>query len=93
MRLYLLLAFIVASFSQLADGESTLLKPARVWTGNSNDPVHNDWVVLVDGEKIAAVGAASEIKALCAKSDVSNAKITKVGICFKFSLWPSRPSV
>jgi imidazolonepropionase-like amidohydrolase len=63
MRVYLLLAFIVASFFQLADAASILLKPARVWTGNSNDPVHNDWVVLVDGERIATVGAASEIKA------------------------------
>jgi imidazolonepropionase-like amidohydrolase len=64
MRANLVLAFLVAGFCQLTNAApAQLIKPARVWTGNNNDPVHNDWVVLVDGEKIAAVGAASEIKA------------------------------
>jgi imidazolonepropionase-like amidohydrolase len=39
-----------------------LLKPARVFDGESPQP-HGDWVVLVRGEKIEAVGPASEIKA------------------------------
>jgi hypothetical protein len=57
MRAYPLLAFIFATLFQLADATPVLLKPARVWTGNNNDPMHSDWVVLVDGEKIAAAAA------------------------------------
>ena len=39
-----------------------LLKPARVFDGHSAQ-LHDDWVVLVRGEKIEAVGRANEIKA------------------------------
>jgi imidazolonepropionase-like amidohydrolase len=39
-----------------------LLKPAHVFDGESSQ-LHGDWVVLVRGEKIDAVGPASEIKA------------------------------
>lgn len=39
-----------------------LLKPARIFDGESMKP-HGDWVVLVRGEKIEAVGPASEVKA------------------------------
>jgi imidazolonepropionase-like amidohydrolase len=39
-----------------------LLKPAYIFDGESLIP-HSDWVVLVRGEKIEAVGPASEIKA------------------------------
>jgi imidazolonepropionase-like amidohydrolase len=38
-----------------------LLKPAHVFDGESSQ-LHDDWVVLVRGEKIAAAGPASEIK-------------------------------
>src|SRR6266404_2244529 len=38
-----------------------LLKPAHIFDGESMQP-HGDWVVLVRGEKIEAVGPASEIK-------------------------------
>src|SRR6266498_4366149 len=38
-----------------------LLKPAHVFDGESAQ-LHDDWVVLVRGEKIQAVGRASEIK-------------------------------
>jgi imidazolonepropionase-like amidohydrolase len=38
-----------------------LLKPAHIFDGESMQP-HDDWVVLVRGEKIEAVGSASEIK-------------------------------
>jgi imidazolonepropionase-like amidohydrolase len=37
-----------------------LLKPARVFDGESPQP-HGDWVVLVRGEKIAAVGAMRDV--------------------------------
>jgi imidazolonepropionase-like amidohydrolase len=39
-----------------------LLKPARIFDGESAQ-THADWVVLVRGEKIEAVGPASSIKA------------------------------
>jgi imidazolonepropionase-like amidohydrolase len=39
-----------------------LLKPAHVFDGESAQ-LHDDWVVLVRGEKIQAVGRASEVKA------------------------------
>jgi imidazolonepropionase-like amidohydrolase len=38
-----------------------LLKPARIFDGES-ERVHDGWVVLVRGEKIEAVGPASEVK-------------------------------
>ena len=38
-----------------------LLKPAHIFDGESIQP-HGDWVVLVRGEKIEAVGPANEIK-------------------------------
>src|SRR5262245_42648335 len=41
---------------------STLLRPARVFDGVTPD-AHAGWVVLVTGERIAAVGPASEVKA------------------------------
>src|SRR6185436_706244 len=37
-----------------------LLKPARIFDGES---LHDRWAVLVRGEKIEAVGPASEVKA------------------------------
>ncbi len=36
-----------------------LLRPARVWT--EGEPVHEGWVVLVQGNRIAAVGAAGKV--------------------------------
>ncbi|HEX6187178.1 MAG TPA: hypothetical protein VFZ40_03790, partial [Pyrinomonadaceae bacterium] len=39
-----------------------LLRPARIFDGESAQ-LHTDWVVLVRGEKIEAVGPAREIKA------------------------------
>jgi len=43
-------------------GAVYLLKPARIFDGESLVP-HGDWVVLVRGEKIEAVGPASEVRA------------------------------
>jgi imidazolonepropionase-like amidohydrolase len=63
MRANLVLAFLFAGLCSLTNAAPTLLKPARVWTGNNNDPIHTDWVVLADGEKIVAAGPTSEIKA------------------------------
>lgn len=39
-----------------------LLKPARIFDGESAQ-LHNGWVVLVRGEKIEALGPATEVKA------------------------------
>ena len=76
MRLLLLFVFLVSvvassQMNQLAQTQSTtpkqpdtvyLLKPAHVFDGESAQ-LHDGWVVLVHGEKIEAVGPASEIKA------------------------------
>jgi imidazolonepropionase-like amidohydrolase len=42
--------------------KSTLLKPARVFDGVNAEP-HAGWVVLVTGDRIAAVGAPSDVHA------------------------------
>ena len=51
-----------ASQSQPAPARSTLLRPARVFDGVNAQP-HVGWVVLVTGERIAAVGPAAEVRA------------------------------
>jgi imidazolonepropionase-like amidohydrolase len=69
--LSLILPFLFLQASPIAQTQSTtlkppdtvyLLKPARIFDGESMIP-HGDWVVLVRGEKIEAVGPASEVKA------------------------------
>ena len=40
---------------------ATLLRPAQVWT--ADEPVHSGWVVLVQGNRIAAAGPASAVQA------------------------------
>src|SRR5258706_3325433 len=77
MRVALLffLCFIIASpFFQMTPSAQTqspapkppdtlyLLKPAHIFDGESMQP-HEDWVVLVRGEQIEAVGPASQVKA------------------------------
>ena len=47
--------------SQPAPSAATLLRPARVWT--AGEPVHEGWVVLIRGSRIAAVGAAGAARA------------------------------
>ena len=42
--------------------QSTLLKAARVFDGVAPEP-HEGWVVLVTGDKIAAVGPAADVRA------------------------------
>lgn len=67
--LALLLLVLLASIPASAQPSTSkpaptvyLLKPARIFDGESAQ-LHADWVVLVRGEKIEAVGPASEIKA------------------------------
>ena len=74
LGLFLVLTIIISPFFQLTPSAQTqstapkppdtvyLLKPARVFDGESAQP-HDGWVVLVRGEKIEAVGPASGIKA------------------------------
>src|SRR5438094_4613185 len=75
LALLLLLCFTLASpFTQMTPSAQTqspapkppdavyLLKPAHVFDGESAQ-LHNNWVVLVRGNKIDAVGPANEIKA------------------------------
>jgi len=75
MRLLFLLILLASAFliqlTPLAQTQSPtpkppetvyLLKPARIFDGESAQ-LHVDWVVLVRGEKIEAVGPAREVKA------------------------------
>lgn len=55
MKLILNFAFLFCFFSAFAQNDSFyLLKPSRVFDGET---MHNDWVVLVRGNKIEAVGS------------------------------------
>ena len=38
-----------------------LLRPAQVWS--AGEPLHGGWVVLIEGSRIAAVGAAASVSA------------------------------
>jgi imidazolonepropionase-like amidohydrolase len=68
--LILLVSVVLIELSPSAQTQSTpkppetvyILKPARIFDGESAQS-HVDWVVLVRGEKIEAVGPAREIKA------------------------------
>jgi imidazolonepropionase-like amidohydrolase len=55
MRLLIAMAAAVASLATAAAAEPILLKPAQVFDGVDPHP-HPGWSVLVDGDKIAAVG-------------------------------------
>ncbi len=61
---WLFTAFVVPQTQSVATKPETvyLLKPARVFDGHSTQ-LHDNWVVLVRGEKIEAVGRVNEIKA------------------------------
>jgi hypothetical protein len=53
MRANVILAFLLASLCGLVNAAPTLLKPARVSTGNANEPVRGDWVVLLMAKESA----------------------------------------
>jgi imidazolonepropionase-like amidohydrolase len=44
-----------------ADSHPLLLRPGQVWT--AGEPLHTGWVVLTEGERIVAVGAAEAVRA------------------------------
>ncbi len=52
---------ILAPASRAEPTPATLLRPARVWTADQQ--VHSGWVVLVDGDRIVAVGPAETVTA------------------------------
>jgi imidazolonepropionase-like amidohydrolase len=54
-----LVCILVAGY---ADAAGTLLRPERVWTADDGT-VHAGWVVLVEGERIVAVGAPESVHA------------------------------
>lgn len=66
MRLFLFLLCLAAVFSQAQRPTPPetiyLLKPSQVFDGESAQ-LHDNWVVLVRGEKIEAFGPASNVKA------------------------------
>jgi imidazolonepropionase-like amidohydrolase len=49
------------TFGAAANSHPLLLRPAQVWT--AGEPLHAGWVVLTDGERIVAVGAADAVHA------------------------------
>ncbi|MFZ0006787.1 MAG: amidohydrolase family protein [Steroidobacteraceae bacterium] len=49
------------AFGAAANSHPLLLRPAQVWT--AGEPLHAGWVVLTDGERIVAVGAADLVHA------------------------------
>jgi imidazolonepropionase-like amidohydrolase len=55
----LLLLFV--STGQLGGQEATLLRPARIFDGESGE-LKEEWVVLVQGNRIVRVGPASEVR-------------------------------
>jgi imidazolonepropionase-like amidohydrolase len=55
MRFIIAMAAAVASLAASASAEPILLRPAQVFDGMDPHP-HPGWAVLVDGDKIAAVG-------------------------------------
>lgn len=50
-----------ADTSEVATGQSILLRPARVWTGDG-DAAHAGWVVVVRNGAIAAVGPRDKVE-------------------------------
>jgi imidazolonepropionase-like amidohydrolase len=49
-----------AGFGSDASPAALLLRPAQVWT--ADEPLHQGWVVLTEGRRIVAVGAASAVR-------------------------------
>src|SRR5262245_55566457 len=62
-RPFLVVLFLLVAPSSRADDSPLLLKPDRVFDGTTGEP-HQGWVVLVKGEKIAAVGPADMVEVL-----------------------------
>jgi imidazolonepropionase-like amidohydrolase len=61
-RLLATLALTASAIAQAATHPgATLLRPAQVWT--AGEPAHAGWVVLTEGERIAAVGPQSAVHA------------------------------
>jgi len=56
--------FLIGTFASLKAQPLTLLRPDRVFDGETN---HEGWVVLVKGDRIKAAGPASSISATGAK--------------------------
>src|SRR4051794_11708916 len=56
----LLLTTILCISAARGDDTVLVLKPARIFDGKSTT-VHEGWIVIVRGEKIASVGPANEI--------------------------------
>jgi imidazolonepropionase-like amidohydrolase len=67
MKVYKALLGIIAALglAGVARAERYLLQPDAVWT--AGEPAHPGWVVLVDGQKIAAIGPKAQVTAGDAK--------------------------
>src|SRR5689334_5615171 len=60
----LVIALLIAAPVRADEPKSILLKPARVFDGRET---HEGWAVLVQGERIAKVGPADQVKAVGAE--------------------------
>ncbi len=56
-----LLVLAAGGATAAAAPDAVLLRPAQVWT--AGEPAHEGWVVLIQGERIAAVGPAGSVAA------------------------------
>ena len=54
-----LLCLAIATASAAQGGHAILLRPDQVWT--ADEPVHAGWVVLVEGDRISAVGPRDQV--------------------------------
>jgi imidazolonepropionase-like amidohydrolase len=61
LGLLAVLALAATAAFASADPAATLLRPAQVWT--AGEPLHAGWVVLIRGERIAAVGPQDAVHA------------------------------
>ena len=61
LRSFVVLMVAVTGTAESQESKSILLKPDRVFDGIAEKP-HEGWVVLVRGDKIEAVGPATEVK-------------------------------
>jgi len=61
-RIAVAIGCLLSCFGRLHAAQPLLLKPARVFDGFSHEG-HNDWVVLVRGQRIEQVGPADQVKA------------------------------
>ncbi len=59
--LHVLAIFVLLNYGAIAAPSTTVLQPSRVFDGVSLNP-HEEWIVVVHGERIEAAGPAREVR-------------------------------